>query len=151
MIPNEEAPEENSLFNVIFDDIVQSRKPVIVHNGFFDMMHVIMGKYRFTIDSSRICHPAGANINRRYMHCFLTYTITNIFLQTLPPWTIRSLARWLDWRIALWRWDSWLTNKLKVAKKGWIYRLANNANSIIWIVWNATRQVLIPWWPVTVS
>lgn len=32
---------EEVLFNKVFEEMVDSRKPLIVHNGFLDLMHVI--------------------------------------------------------------------------------------------------------------
>jgi len=62
--------------------MISLKKPIIVHNGFLDLMHVQFLRHRSTIDSSKIYQIIGVNTNRKYTVYFLQFTITNIFSVT---------------------------------------------------------------------
>lgn len=54
------ADEENDkLFNEVVDLMISSKKPLIVHNGYLDLMHVNLISIRYIIGLSRIYRKPG--------------------------------------------------------------------------------------------
>jgi hypothetical protein len=69
------------LFNTVFNEIVASRKPLILHNGFLDMMHVKFKLFRYIIDSCKHYPKLGLTTNQKFITHFLIFTTINICLQ----------------------------------------------------------------------
>lgn len=63
--------------------MVASRKPLIVHNGYLDLMHVKFTLVRFTIVLSKIYLANGIVTEGNSFSFFRRYTTTNIYSPTL--------------------------------------------------------------------
>ena len=98
-------PENDKLFNEVVDIMISSKKPLIVHNGYLDLMHV-----RFSLDIRSIIDlfptylRLGVITRITYIPCFLISMITNICLPihqysiTMPtvdlPAFLNALLAW---------------------------------------------------------
>lgn len=93
--------EPDKLFNEVINEMISLKKPIIVHNGFLDLMHVLLTTLRSTIDSQKIYPTTGTNTNRKCTASFPTSTITNTSSATHPTSYINSPTDRLAQKTAL--------------------------------------------------
>lgn len=77
MKKEEAINEQDLLFNHLFKEIIDSKKPMIVHNGFLDLMHVCFNGSRSFSAFRSLFRTLGPNTKGRSMPSFLIFTITN--------------------------------------------------------------------------
>ena len=82
--------------------MADSKKPIIVHNGFLDLMHVPSLLSRFTIVSMDLYLKNGTATKRVSITYSLTFTITNISSISHPPSEVSQTINLLVSSTASW-------------------------------------------------
>ena len=81
---DEKSNESDLLFNHLFNEIIDSKKPMIVHNGFLDLMHVnlIMIKVFLRFQESL---PSTWTEYKRKIHAIFPHLYDNKYLFASSP------------------------------------------------------------------